>query len=107
MSTIAQPIQYATIFPGLSGSMEWSNSMLNQFLLRLRSFSLGYGTLSIIYLIYGLYTYTNVTNDDEVEKLGTLELLISFFFIMASILLFRISIPANVSSMTKIFLFRY
>lgn len=114
MATHAQPVQNAAIFAGLAGSIVSNNcTMLNQFLYRLRSFSLGYGTLSIIYLIYGLsvlfndQNYVNNGNTTNIENFIAFEFLISFFFLVASILLFQISIPANIINMTTIFLFRY
>jgi len=69
--------------------------MLNTFLLRLRSFTIGYSIISIIYLIKGIIILYNGDND-----IGSLEILISFFFIIASILIFRISLQGNLMTIT-------
>ena len=92
-----QPV-LAIALGGLAGPVSSDNTlMLKQFLLRLRSFSLGYSILSIIYVINSIYILSN--NDDN-NDIGLLEILISFFFILASILIFRISLQGNLMTIT-------
>ena len=76
MST--QPV-LATVFGGLGGSVSDNTTMLKQFLLRLRSFSLGYIILCIIYFIKGIFILYNNDNDN----IGTIEILISLFYLLA------------------------
>ena len=79
MST--QPV-LAIVFGGLAGSISDNTSMLKQFLLRLRSFSLGYLILCIIFFIKGIF----ILYKDDNDNIGTLEILISLFFLIASVL---------------------
>lgn len=99
MST--QPV-LAIVFGGLGGSVSDNTTMLKQFLLRIRSFSLGYIILCIIYFIKGTFILYNNDNDN----IGTIEILISLFFLLASILVFRVSLHSNVMTMTTIVIFR-
>jgi hypothetical protein len=102
--------------------------VINQFLSRFRSFSIGYGFLSISYgivgitllplkfpitiiiliIVTGIDIYFNGSSfyDDQPypnSTFLTFELLLSFFFMIASILLFQISSPSNIQKLTKIY----
>ena len=99
MST--QPV-LAIVFGGLGGAVSDNTTMLKHFLLRIRSFSLGYIILCIIYLIKGIIILHNNDND----KFGIIEILISLFYLLASISVFRVSLYSNVMTMTTIVIFR-